>query len=364
MPPFIKRAIPMALLALGVAIPLYGRSGMAQVPPSGTFTANQDCEATRAINGANPDNIRLTVGDRYQSIGFNSPQRRYILLKVPGSTPDRRWVSADCGTFQPSGDDNSSPIVNPGNGQATGLLPFFDNEDNPVPVDLPRGAQKDITPKPPNLEPFDNKVLELCGAGFNAPVSADRFSRLMTYYPDVVRKLKQATGGELKPNRRSDPEFIQDLTFIWFNQQGFKHIFCGEKDGNSIGGLHFVGRYWQLQQAHLAGRWVGQNTKQEVIDDAIYTFGALVMQDDRVIARSPVKGYPYNLNAQETLIDATKAFKLFQISNRATKACLYTVSEPPIAPYQAIFVKKLGAIRTFYPDATPEDSKTDGPCER
>ncbi|MBW4470092.1 MAG: EndoU domain-containing protein [Stenomitos rutilans HA7619-LM2] len=362
-------------LAIGLTTVWLVKNTQAQVPPAGTFTATQACPATQAINGRNPGNVNLTVGVLYTAEGFNTPQRQFVRLEVPGATPDRRWVRATCGEFQASDGSTVTPTVSPvasptpetTNQANSSLLPFFDTENNPVAVDFPPNAQKDISPPPPALEEFDQRILALCGAEFDAPVSSSKFRQLMTFYPDVVRKLKQVTDGELKPNRRSDNEFLDDLTAIWFEQKGFKHIFCGEKDGKSIGGLHFVGRYLELQQKGMAGRILragnGRKATQEVVDGEIYTFGVAIVQNNRVIADNPVKGYPYTLNAQETLLEGTRGFKLFKSTSSESRGCLLTVAIPGTTPYQAVFVKKAGAIRTFYPDATPDNDRN-GPCDQ
>lgn len=360
----------LTVLSVAVAAAIVVEAGYAQVPPTGTFTATQACPARQAINGQNPGNIQLEPGTTYPAVGFNSAQRRFVLLRVPGASPERRWVSADCGTFQTSNADSDSPNPDtpPGSDTppANGLLAFFDTQDNPIDVDFPNGAQKDITPPPPPLEPFDIRVLRVCGDTFNAPVAKPDFRQLFIDYPDVLRKLKQATNGELMPDRRSDAEFLDDLTTAWFKHQGFKHVFCGEKDGNSIGGLHFYGRYIQFQQRGIAGRLSAANTREEVVDGVIYSFGVVVKQGDRVIASHPIKGYPYVLNAQEILLAATAALKQFNVpastpANQSV-ACLYTVSDPAAQPFQAVFVEKDAAVRTFYPDATPDTSRTP-PCQ-
>ncbi|MBD2020459.1 EndoU domain-containing protein [Leptolyngbya sp. FACHB-36] len=347
----------------------------AQIPASGTFTATQPCPAQQTIRGQNPDSVQLTVGERYQTVGFNSQQRSYILLRVPGASPVQRWVSVSCGEFQAA---NGSPAPTPGRSpqptprtSPSALLPFFDNETNPVPVEND-SQPRDITPPPPKLESFDQKILALCGSGFDASVSDKSFRQLISFYPDVVSKLKQATGGELFPGRRSDAQFLDDLTTIWFKYKGFKHIFCGEKDGNSIGGLHFHGRYLTLQNEGIGGRITrtskGQDAAEEVVDGAIYTLGVAIVQNDRLVAEHRIKGYSYALNAQRLLIDTTQAFKQFKVPSSAPRgesvACLYTVSDTSVKPFQAVFVKKDNSIRTFYPDATPGDSRTTGPCNR
>jgi Bacterial EndoU nuclease len=357
--PVSVRLTFLSLFLIGTLISLIPiQTTQAQVPPSGTLSATQACPATPKIEGNNPGNVRLQVGNTYDTVGFNSPARTHILLKIAGVTPNQRWVKSNCGNFQASG----SPDPNPGNQT---LLPFFDNTNNPIPVDFPVGAQKDITPPPPSLERFDQRVLAMCGAGFDAPVSEQSFRTLLKDFPDVFSKLKTAAGGSLKPNRSSDTAFTDDLVQIWFAQGGFKHILCGEKDSKlvngvpNLGGLHFSGRYLQLQNQSgiKAGRFISSATKQEVVDGAIYTFGTRVVQGNLKIAEAPIKGYSYALNAQEILTNATKASKLFNPpAGPAAASCLLTVSDPAVASFQAVFVKKAGAIVTFYPDATPEGS--------
>jgi Bacterial EndoU nuclease len=251
------------------------------------------------------------------------------------------------------------------------LLPFFDTKNNPIRVDNATEL-RDITPPPPKLEPFDRRVLQLCGAEFDAPVHENDFKKLLRDYPDVKQRLKQATNGAIFANRTSNAQFLEDLSTIWFKHKGFKHIFCGDQNGpQKLGGLHFYGRYIEFQEKGIAGRITqtstGQDAKEEVIEGSIYTFGVAVKKGDRLIAEHYVKGYGYASNALKILIDATRAFKQFNLPPNTppdeSVGCLYPVQDPNVAPYQAVFVKKGNAIRTYYPDATPEDSRTVGACQ-
>lgn len=231
------------------------------------------------------------------------------------------------------------------------LLPFFDQENNPVPVGFPRDRKVDITPNPPALNAFDQKVLNTCGS-FGSRVSTVNLRRLFAESPEVIQSIKTAVGGEIFPGRRSDQQFRDDLVRIWSDRGGFEHIFCGEIDGSrKIGGLHFAGRYWQLQQAGIGGRLPNNSRAEEVSEGEIYTLGVEIRQGNRTI-RDAKKGYSYVSNAQELLVDATRAFKQFKASGQ--KACLLTVSDPNATkPFKAVFVKTQSAIVTFYPDATP-----------
>jgi len=236
----------------------------------------------------------------------------------------------------------------------TQLLPFFDNVDNPVPVRFPAGQQVDITPPPPQLNSFDQAVLKLCGP-IGTKVSPKNFKQLLSYYPDVLDKLQQASGGELRPRRRNKAQFIEDLTNIWFKRQGFEHIFCGEiYNANDIGGLHFYGRYLQLQNEGIGGRLANNQERGEVIPGVIYTMGVIIKQKNRTVT-DVIKGYGYLSNAQEMLLDATKIFKL-QGNNEG--ACIYNVRDQETGEsFPTVFVREGKAIITYYPDATPQGAK-------
>ncbi|MBD2775018.1 EndoU domain-containing protein [Iningainema tapete] len=245
-------------------------------------------------------------------------------------------------------------LHNPIYPQDTKLLPFFDNEDNPVPVGFPAGQQLDISPPPPQLNAFDKKVLQTCGS-IGTKVSPNKFKQLLSYYPDVVQKLQQVTNGELRSGRKNQAEFIEDLTNIWFKNKGFEHIFCGEiYNANDIGGLHFYGRYLELQNQGIAGRLPNNNQRQEVVPGVIYTMGVVIKQGNQVV-RDVIKGYGYLSNAEEMLLDATKIFKL---QGNTEGACIYNVRDGNTGKsFPAVFVRKDKAIITFYPDATPQGTK-------
>ena len=73
---------------------------------------------------------------------------------------------------------SSMGLNNPVNAQQqnTELLPFFDNQDNPVRVNYPSGAKLDITPPAPKLNSFDIAVLKTCGP-IGSQVKPSRFEQ-------------------------------------------------------------------------------------------------------------------------------------------------------------------------------------------
>ena len=352
-------ALRLALVLLGITPLLWMDAAYAQFPPSGTFTATRSCAAPRAINGINPGGVQVSNGQRYEAIGFNSDEQKFIQIKIPNANPERRWVSASCGTFveatnvgEPSPD---TPIASD-----TELLPFFDDIDNPEIHKVPPNQPADITPLPPVLNDFDEAVLEICGP-IGTRVKASDFKQLMSENPDVLRKIKDAVGGQLRPVRTTDAEFLDDLTFVWFENRGFEHIFCGEIKGpKKIDGLHFIGRYLQLQNEEIGGRLPNNLINEEVDPGAIYTLGVVIKQGDAYVTDT-VKGYDYVSNAEELLLNATKAVKA---QGNVRGGCLFTVDDQETRKsFKARLFKAQRAINTFYPDATPVDKPTtDRPC--
>ncbi|MEO1427909.1 MAG: EndoU domain-containing protein [Cyanobacteria bacterium J06633_8] len=247
---------------------------------------------------------------------------------------------------------SSIGLDNPVNAQQkdTELLPFFDNQDNPVPVNYPSGAELDITPPAPQLNSFDKAVLKTCGS-IGTKVRPNQFKQLLSDYPEVLTKIQTATKGELRPGRRSKSEFLQDLTNIWFKNKGFEHIFCGEiYNENDIGGLHFHGRYLQLQNQKIGGRLPVNPGRQEVIPGVIYTMGVVIKQPNRIV-RDEIKGYGYLSNAEELLVDITKVYKQ---QKNTEGACIYQqLDKETGTSFPTVFVRKNKGIITFYPDATP-----------
>lgn len=352
-----RQIVGLALLCIAPLLAI--APSQAQLLQPGTLKATKDCPATRAINGANPGNVRLNVGQTYPVVGFNSKERRYILLDITDANPNRRWVSATCGEFTA---DTSTPVeptprpVEPTPRPTaeprptSGVLPFFDTEDNPVSVGYsPNGGKVDISPEPPELTPFDRSVLKTCGA-LGTKLSANDVRRLLSYYPDVVQKAKRVTGGELLPGRRTDAEFLDDLVVAWSKREGFEHIYCGELEGSQkIGGLHFHGRYLQIQNEG-GGRLPNNSRKEEVVPGVVYTLGVVVKKGNRTFT-DDLKGYPYPTDALEMFLEATR---LYKVQGNAQGACLANIKDDSGASYSAVFVKDQGAIVTFYPDATPK----------
>ncbi|MEZ5477065.1 MAG: EndoU domain-containing protein [Thiolinea sp.] len=89
----------------------------------------------------------------------------------------------------------------------------------------------------------------------------------------------------------------------------FTHVFCGEPSlGGPIGGLHYVGRYLQLQQSGAICRM--DNLRQNEVPDRGDLFdGRDHTYPEQGMARSSIKGYGLTLSAEDILLKAaTYAF--------------------------------------------------------
>ncbi|MBD2515849.1 EndoU domain-containing protein [Nostoc sp. FACHB-973] len=231
-----------------------------------------------------------------------------------------------------------------------GSVPFFDNINNPV-SGLAYGSPGDVTPPAPTLNSFDIAVTDLCGQP-GTVVSPSNFQLMMTNNPTVLANIKQYVGGYLVAGRTSDTQFLADLTNVWFNADGFDHVFCGEPvAGGAIGGLHFVGRYLELQEKGLAGRLNNNASNEEVIPNAVYTIGAVVKVGNST-SQSSIKGFGYTLSAEEILSVAALAYKNNPNTSSTNTVCHWTVTDEGNT-FKAVFVRRDGGVRTFYPDATP-----------
>jgi Bacterial EndoU nuclease len=234
------------------------------------------------------------------------------------------------------------------------LPPFFDRVDNPEYPEFPKGIAVDLTPPPPKLSSFDRDVLQVCGNLGDRVLAAD-FQALLAADPAIFRQIKLAVSGEIFAGRNTDAEFLADLTEIWFKRQGFEHIFCGIIRNGELKGMHYVGRYLQLQEQGLAGKLPNNQHQEEAIAGAVYTIGVLLKNRNRLIVDRR-NGYALITDATELLIAATLAFKAR--AKPRTVCAIPVVDADSGQTYTAVLIKEDNAIVTFYPDVTP----TSSPC--
>ncbi|HKA78794.1 MAG TPA: EndoU domain-containing protein [Xanthobacteraceae bacterium] len=305
---------------------------------SGVFIADQRCQAFDSIRRqTNPGNVLTVAGQSYNARALNREDGDYVYIDVPGASPRARWVSVMCGDLF-RGADHPDPDA----GTPAGFTPFFDADDRP----------NDPTPRPPTLSAFDQAMLEVCGNWGSRPTAAAFRAKLdEPALAGDVDRIYRALDGSILGERREPRQFKDELATVWFGQDGFRHIFCGEPSEQTIGGLHFVGRYLQMQEQGWGGMAAQCNATE--IAPPVYTFGVRFRTPSGRVRTACPKGYALNLDAGAILIEATKAFKLMLPRSSGSAMCLYQVAQPSVSSYFAVFVIKSEAVRTFYPDASP-----------
>lgn len=334
------------------------------------FVLDRQCDAYRSFktrSGATP----LEAGARYVGRGLNRPDNAtHAFIRVGEQS---LWVDLACGHFADG--DGARPGGAPGVvlGPLPGrrevrepvCLPFFDDVDNPVPRALGYGGNADITPPPPPLDAFDKAVLDVCGPP-GKQVSRDEFVSLMRANPDVLGRIRSFTSSHVfadRPQRSSGEAYLADLADAWIGVAAFDHIMCGQPgEKGRIGGLHFAGRFLQLQQSGEACRMTNY-TQNEVEPGLVYTFGVRMKGANGQWFRHATKGYGYTLSAEEIIKAATRALSENAAAGSDSEACLLTLEDDGKG-MSVVFVRRAEGIRTFYTDATPNGrgDKLSPPC--
>jgi beta-lactamase superfamily II metal-dependent hydrolase len=234
--------------------------------------------------------------------------------------------------------------------------PFFDAQTDTRNTKIPQGEQHDMTPQPPELSAFDRALLEICGdlsspipdaeTALIALLSDDRFK---TERDELTKRLAAVgiTFGDVD-------EMVVDISVLWTAAHGFEHVFCGElSGGNRIGGLHYVGRYLDLQEKGQAS--LPHQGQFEIIPGRVYTMPVIGNCRGRPCS-SPKKGYGLDQDAIDVLFHGIHAWSQMNPAGRAD--CRYDYP----GGYSGVFVFKQGGIRTMYPVVRPDPSQP--ACQR
>ena len=123
--------------------------------------------------------------------------------------------------------------------------------------------------------------------------------------------------------------------------------------------MHFKGRFLQMQQRGWGGLAACRRSE---IDPPIFTIGVEYVTPSGQRELACPKSYSIALDARGLLTEATKAFREKQVRRAGETMCLHRIARPESRSYFAVLVTRAGAIRTFYPDASPS-CDTRGPPE-
>jgi Bacterial EndoU nuclease len=347
----MRRHVLVGCLVVGAVAPA-GAQSFFETPRD--FLIEQGCEATRSLK-TQSDPIPLSVGTVYAARGVNRPNDpTHVFIRV-GS--DSKWVAVSCGRFTSAAATRSTappPPPQPPLQPSLSCLPFFDTKDERVEVAV--GGLVDITPKPPTLDTFDKALNATCGASGKIVPEAE-FKDMMRTNAAVLDRVRLFTRGMVfadRPAHTSAESYLNDLTEAWFKVKAFDHIFCGEPSsgrGGKIGGLHFRGRYLQLQDNGEACR-INNYRQNEVVPGVIYTMGVTMKSADGLMVRDARKGYGLTLSGEDILKLGTRAFADNATPSTDSKACLLPVVDDGQS-FTTVFVRRAAGIRTLYPDATP-----------
>ncbi len=315
----------------------------------GNFKIERPCKGYTSKN-THSGEVDLEVNNIYVAKSENTRvNASHVRLVVDGK---QKWAALDCGNYageKPPFKNNENPQPEP----PADCLKFFDDENNPVNVGF--GGNVDITPSAPPIEPFGADVNTMCGAP-GKKTNRNEFKALMKKHPAVLADLMSFTGGKVFPNRsaQQDPEsYLEELTQAWYALSAFDHIYCGEpKSNGNIGGLHYQGRYQQLQESGEACR-MPNYPKNEVVPGSIYTMGVNMNFSGGRTSSDQIKGYGLTLSASDILLAATRAFVENPTSSAASTGCILDLTDGQVK-MNTVFVRRAKGIRTFYPDATPD----------
>jgi hypothetical protein len=302
-------------------------------------------------SGAAP--VVVQPGQVFKAFGSNknAPEATHVQIEVQGQ---RKWIDIACGDLQLAAVSQQGTRTAARPSRKPRFQPFFDNHHNPEKVGF--GGSVDMTPPAPRLDAFDRAVNELCGA-IGSKISPRAFQATMRAHPNVLNAVSTFTEGRIFAQEQPPPNldaYLDQLTDAWFSSHGFEHIYCGELNQGKIGGLHFWGRYFDLQQQQLGGRLPNNTSREEVMPGAIYSVGVEMAVRGRIV-RAPMKGYGVTLSAADILKTGTKAMVDNPTQSTRNDACLLQVQDDG-KNFKMVFVRKANGIRTLYPDATPSTS--------
>lgn len=283
------------------------------------FKATKECQLFSSIpKQENISDITTIIGKEYK-INLDSKYFETNLgISVEGVYPENRWVNQDCGVIRT--DEQ--------------FVPFFANQQT-----------REDQPVSPTITKFDQQSLAVCGGWGNKVKSSD-LEGLFT--GKVLQYLYEELNHTVITKNANIDLFKKELIKIWSERSAFEHVVCGQpgRHGkNNLGGLHYVGRYLEVQNNNWGG--LAESCQREQIDRPVYTLGVNFLTPRGSIATKCPSGYQYNMGVMDLIKEGTSAFKEQYISNK-NGACIYSNMG-----VSYVFVARNNEIVTFYPKINP-----------
>lgn len=338
------RALAFALAAACAAgLALASAPATAFEPLEGRFVAARDCPALQRIRDRDSHGgARVRAGESYAMRGLNRADGDHARIVVPGAQPAERWVALACGDVSGRG------AVRPG-GERASAAPRAPSDF--APIFRRDGASRFGAIPAPTLGAFDRAVLEICGPWGSRPSRAA--FRALFDRPDLANDaaaIAAALDFTVRDRRLSPRAFADALTALWFAEDGFRHIFCGEPGEERLGGLHYKGRFLEAQERGFGGL---APCRAGDPDPPLVSVGFAYRTPSGGRATACPKSFSTRLDARALLIEASLAFRAKGRGPAGERMCLHPLGEAHGAPDFAVLVERSGAIRTFYPTASP-----------
>ncbi|MCG6121196.1 MAG: EndoU domain-containing protein [Microvirga sp.] len=325
----------IASLSLVVAPPLAPPAAAFQ-PMEGRFVAARDCPALQRIRDrASHAGARVEAGESYSMRALNRAGGDHALVAIPGAQPAERWVALACGEIVAAGAAATA------RGAASDFAPIFRRDG---------GSRGGAIPAPA-LGAFDRAVLEICGPWGSRPSRA-AFRALFDkreFAPDVAA-IATALDFTVRDRRLSPGAFAEAMTALWFAEDGFRHVFCGEPGEERLGGLHYKGRFLEAQERGFGGL---TPCRAGDLDPPLVSLGFAYRTPSGGRAIACPKSFSTRLDARALLVEATRAFRAKGRGPAGERMCLHRLGEAHGASDYAVLVERSGAIRTFYPTGSP-----------
>jgi hypothetical protein len=196
----------------------------------GTYLAGRDQDAVEQP-GSSVVIDRLGRGQSYPILKVGGPKGQWCKLETPRGAG---WILCaapreEAGARRPP--RTSGPVWSGGGQCATrcDVVPLF--------------------PHMPELSPVDREVLQMCPARPDASVARGDVERFFRAHIDDPRLQRALSAAGRSGNRDENIAWLADLWVGTGPRNAFTHVFCGDDwQRPSIGGLHWLPRYVQLEQ--------------------------------------------------------------------------------------------------------------------
>lgn len=189
-------------------------------------------------------------------------------------------------------------------------------------------------------EAFDKKILELCGNLSSSGPTGEEFIAMLNKPENafIAKTIYEELDHKVITENTSLDKFIEELAQIWFHQNGFAHVFCGQPKNKKLRGLHFSPRLDEVSQNEWAKII---EHKSEPVHDTVDIVKIEFLNKKREIRQKNMLTVDKTLHANDILVYATQAFKMIKDKEGEVNYGLNG--------YTGIFVKRDNAIITFYP---------------